>query len=232
MKKVLSLIAAAALVAAASTAGATIVGSAHDLSSGSGGTLKSQNTAEICIFCHTPHNATIAVPLWNRNNPAGTNFKLYSSGTMKLTYGALKASQGFTSDSISLFCMSCHDGTTGLGNINNQPGDGTLTSTSLFTNAAAGTQANITGPANLGTNLSTTHPVNFNVVSGTDTAIYTFAGNYIGNGLTNKLPLFNSARGTTSLECASCHAVHDPTNTPFLRTTNAGSKLCLACHIK
>jgi predicted CXXCH cytochrome family protein len=34
------------------------------------------------------------------------------------------------------------------------------------------------------------------------------------------------------VECPTCHAVHDPTNTPFLRTANGGSTLCLKCHDK
>jgi predicted CXXCH cytochrome family protein len=40
-------------------------------------------------------------------------------------------------------------------------------------------------------------------------------------------------RGTSrSLECGSCHAVHDSANSPFLRYTMAGSQLCLGCHNK
>ena len=34
------------------------------------------------------------------------------------------------------------------------------------------------------------------------------------------------------MQCSSCHSTHDPTNTPFLRTSNVGSALCLTCHIK
>ena len=228
MKKVLSLIAATALIAAATTAGAaSILGSKHDLSSG-GGSFKS-NTGEVCIFCHTPHNAVQNVPLWNRNNGNAANtFKLYSSGTMNNTYisgGQGGASTGFTSNSISLFCMSCHDGSQ-LNNVKNQPGD----VATITMNAGQATLGAL--PANLGTNLTSTHPVNFNLTNGADPAIYSVTNGKIGNGLTNKLPLYNSARGPQSLECASCHAVHDPANTPFLRTSNSGSKLCLACHIK
>ena len=35
-----------------------------------------------------------------------------------------------------------------------------------------------------------------------------------------------------SVECASCHNVHDPSNGTFLRMSNASSALCLACHNK
>lgn len=34
------------------------------------------------------------------------------------------------------------------------------------------------------------------------------------------------------VECPSCHSVHDPTNTPFLRISNSGSAMCLTCHTK
>ncbi len=35
-----------------------------------------------------------------------------------------------------------------------------------------------------------------------------------------------------SVECASCHNVHDPANGTFLRMSNASSALCLTCHNK
>jgi len=34
------------------------------------------------------------------------------------------------------------------------------------------------------------------------------------------------------VECPTCHAVHDPGIQPFMRTSNAGSQLCLTCHSK
>ena len=119
MKKVLSLLAAAGLIAAASTAfGASIVNSKHDLSvtSTSGGTKASAGT-QICIYCHAPHNAAANIPIWNRTAPvaARNTFKLYSGVNMQ----NVSFSTGFTSDSTSLFCMSCHDGQTNLNAVHN-----------------------------------------------------------------------------------------------------------------
>jgi predicted CXXCH cytochrome family protein len=37
---------------------------------------------------------------------------------------------------------------------------------------------------------------------------------------------------TNTLECGSCHNVHDNTAAPFLRKSNAASALCKTCHIK
>ncbi|MBI3593131.1 MAG: hypothetical protein HY099_06610 [Nitrospirae bacterium] len=34
------------------------------------------------------------------------------------------------------------------------------------------------------------------------------------------------------VECPSCHDPHDPSRNTFLRKSNAGSALCLTCHIK
>lgn len=236
MKKVLALVAVASLMAAATVAGAaSIKNSKHDLSSGSSATTKG-NTNQLCVYCHTPHNAIQnGYPLWNRTNPAGNTFALYSSSGMQNGYtagGNAGASTGFTSNSVSLYCMSCHDGVTSLGAVYNKPVDqSTITLTGNV--ALVGSDYRLTGAANLGTDLRNDHPVNFNVTNGLDPAIAPLSGATMKtSSITNALPLFNSTRGATSLECASCHAVHDPANVPFLRTTIAGSKLCLGCHIK
>ena len=235
MKKVLALVAAVSLMAAATTASAaSIRNSKHDLSSTSSATFKSAGAAatnQLCVFCHTPHNAVQnGYPLWNRSNPAGTNFRLYSSGNMKNQYttgGGANASQGFTSDSISLYCMSCHDGGNIATRIANKPSDNGH-------NVPGMVAGGITASANLGTDLRNDHPVNFNVtVAGGAIGTLQNGNKAIGTAkIATPLPLFQSARGASSLECASCHSVHDPANVPFLRTTNSGSLLCLGCHVK
>ncbi len=218
------------LMAAVGTAsaGLSIKNSKHDLSSGATGvTYQATNTDQICVFCHTPHNAKQDIPLWNRSNPTGT-FTLYSSSSMNNT----PVKSGFTADSISLFCMSCHDGATGLGSaVHNDP-NGTP-----ITMDASGTV--ISGDANLSTDLSDDHPVNFLVTAdkiaadGNLGALNTATNPPTMNTtLTKGLPLFRSGRGDTTLECGSCHSVHDNTDAPFLRTTMKGSLLCLGCHKK
>jgi len=89
----------------------------------------STNTAEICVFCHTPHGGDngAAVPIWNRKlgpNGAGvaaalTGYKRYSTlGTT--TFDASEAPIG----SVSIACLSCHDGTQAIDNVINLPGSG------------------------------------------------------------------------------------------------------------
>jgi len=247
MKKVLGLVAVAGLIAVSSAAfGATIVGSKHDLTSGGTATLTGPgagSSTQICVYCHAPHNAIKSLPLWNRTNPAGTGFTLYSGVGMN----NVSFKTGFTADSTSLFCMSCHDGSTNMNAIHNAgAAEG---STSLNAQGGrlivAGVFANgvIDGAADLSSDLSKTHPINFPVKaadSQTDLWNGPAAGttNQMGTGAT-LFPLFkstdsNAARATTnrSLECGSCHAVHDSANRPFLRYTLAGSALCLGCHNK
>ena len=241
MKKVLAVLAVVGLMAAATSVSAlSIKNTKHDLSSTSGGTqFKSNNTTQICVFCHTPHNSVTSgaqggsYPLWNRTNPAAGGFDLYSSGSMDNTYNTGApgyASDGFTTDSVSLYCMSCHDGVTSLGAVKNPPLDATA---GITFPASPGDK--ITGDANLGTNsLMDDHPVNFGIVNGKDPEIGTVTVNKINTGrLTNSLPLYKSVRNAdATLECASCHAVHNNEEGMFLRTTMTGSLLCLGCHIK
>jgi predicted CXXCH cytochrome family protein len=232
MKKVSLILAVAGILAASSALAATIVGSKHDLSPTGGTSLVDGTSTQICIYCHTPHGAALSLPLWNRTNPGGAGFTLYSGvGMQNVSYKT-----GFTSDSTSLFCMSCHDGATAVNAIHNTgviEGNHPANNTGIF---AVGT---ISGNANLTTNLSTTHPINF-PVSATQGETNGQRDLWVGSGASMgkagyEMPLFKAAsRGTPnrSLECGSCHAVHDSANSPFLRYTMAGSALCLGCHNK
>lgn len=248
MKKVLAMVVAAGLVTAATAAfGAGITTSKHNLSSTGTGSLKggAANTSQICVYCHAPHNANLALPLWNRVNPTASLYTLYSGVNMQ----SRQYASGFSSDSTSLFCMSCHDGTnTELGGaqVHNK---GAIITAGTAGNAAkplvTAAQATIVGSsADFSTDLTKTHPVNFPVPttnnSQNDLWLSPVNG---GNGYMGgnaavpfDFPLFKATgrdgAGGRALECGSCHAVHDSTNSPFLRYTMDGSKLCLGCHNK
>jgi len=43
-----------------------IVATKHNLSASGPGELKALTETRICVFCHTPHNAQPATPLWNK----------------------------------------------------------------------------------------------------------------------------------------------------------------------
>jgi len=117
----------AATGAFASIAG-SIVNTRHNMGSGGLGpnVASAANTAEICIFCHTPHGGstedadgnTVAVPLWNKQLSSAT-FSTYD----QLGTSTLDAAVGSVG-SISLACLTCHDGTQAIDNIINAPGSG------------------------------------------------------------------------------------------------------------
>lgn len=235
MKKLVALTIAVTLGLASTSAMAGIKNTKHDLSVGStnmGGTIGGGSN-QICIYCHTPHNAVPAIPLWNRGGATNT-FSFYSSPSMKLHQGVKTA---FETTSTSLQCMSCHSGVDGLGAlIANKGGEpaAALTGANVGGNISADKIA--AGNALLGTSLTNDHPVNIRMVNGTAGLNNTSATNYIkgagATALTTALPLFKGTAGDNYIECGSCHSVHDNTNLKFLRTSNKGSVLCLACHAK
>ncbi len=167
---------------------------------------KGWGSTETCVFCHVPHNATtgLAAPLWNHAATAAT-FTLYDN-TISSTLNATTGQPG----GVSKLCLSCHDGTVALDSF------GTRTGTNFMP-----------GSAKLGTDLSNDHPISFLY----DAALATADGGLVTPTSTSSvvtgIPLFSG-----KLECATCHNVHSNTNSPFLRTSNAASALCLKCHLK
>lgn len=227
MKKVVLMVIAVVLVAASIATAQTVVGSKHDLSSaGPNATYRSTNIAEVCVFCHTPHQATAANgqdPLWNHTLSATASYGVYASGTLNATLTDIGGAVAGSASTSSL-CMSCHDGTVGIGSLYNNPnnpagGEFTPTNSAVM----------VTGNANLGTDLTNDHPVNFlyNAALATaDGGLQTPASlTWVDAGQT--VPLY---AGT--VQCASCHDPHDPTNAPFLVKSNSASALCVTCHNK
>ncbi|MFC1761373.1 cytochrome c3 family protein [Planctomycetota bacterium] len=182
---------------------AAITGSAHDFSG------EAWSSGEICLPCHTAHNADTSLtdaPLWNHEVTIAT-FTVYSSTT--LDAGALGQPAG-----TSKLCLSCHDGTVALEN---------------FGGATGGTNVVIAGL--VGTDLSNDHPISFtydDTLAGNDGELFlpstdtTILGGTIDDDL-----LFEG-----KLECASCHDVHGTSVDGLLRMSNEASALCLTCHNK
>ena len=201
----LSLVPAAALMVAglvavlapSSDTNATIVGSSHDLR-----TITANASDEVCIFCHTPHNAQATEPLWNHGITAAT-FTTYSSTTLNATVGQ--------PDGSSKLCLSCHDGTVALDTFGGNTG-------THF----------ISGTAALGTDISNDHPVSFLY----DAALVTADGGGLVSPASASLVVTGVPLYAGKMQCASCHQVHDNTNGNFLRFANTASALCLKCHVK
>lgn len=202
MKKLLIL--GAVLVFSFSMYGQTIVGSAHDFSD-DGWTPNN----EICIACHTPHNADATVanaPLWNHEVTAVATYTLYASNSLNATMAQ--------PDGISKLCLSCHDGTVAIDSFG----------------GATGTNF-VTGNRNVGTDLSNDHPVSFSYqdsIDNGDNGLYaTTEATALGGSIATDL------LSGGNVECSSCHDVHNQYgNTRLLKISNANSDLCLTCHDK
>jgi predicted CXXCH cytochrome family protein len=143
-------------------ASAAIANTKHNLGSTGTGVNKFSGTAEICVFCHTPHGAdtSAAVPLWNRVLANPTTYQTYNSlGTSSLDGATAPVG------SVSLACLSCHDGTQAMNVMINQPGSGGYNATG---GALAGTWSGADQTAgkiaagiitNIGQDLRNDHPV-------------------------------------------------------------------------
>ena len=104
------------------TASAQVANTTHNLGSGGAvGNNTYSGTTEICVFCHTPHGADVsaAVPLWNRTLADPASYTTYDTlGTSSLDGGTAPVG------SVSIACLSCHDGTQAMDALLNDPGSG------------------------------------------------------------------------------------------------------------
>jgi hypothetical protein len=123
-----------------------LIDTKHNLSLSGKGDVTSRET-EICVFCHTPHNANPAYPLWNHELSSVQTYKTYWSSTLQ-SYSEAE-SQAWKVDGFSKLCLGCHDGTVALGDVQNRDEEIETVPDIL--------SLGMTGY--LGTDLSGTHPV-------------------------------------------------------------------------
>jgi predicted CXXCH cytochrome family protein len=269
----LSLLAVSGLLFAGSSAFAqSIVSSKHDFTTGGSAQGSTGNTDEVCVFCHTPHGAdtTAPVPLWNKvlNSNQG-RFTRYSTLATP-SFDSLEAPVG----SVSLACLSCHDGTQAMDVVLNQPGSGGYNPAGAQIDSGAIVAMTGTPVPNLGEDLSNDHPISMQYGGGgasdgdTDGVFAGTLGDPDFNdpvkATINSQAIWwvDSGVGTAQVrektdmllytrsdaiggggavepfvECGSCHDPHNSDNAggtqvSFLRTSNAASAVCTACHTK
>jgi len=220
MKKVLVLVAALSLLAA--PAMAAITGTAHDLTL-TGKANQNNGTTEICVFCHTPHGADTTVataPLWNRVNvtAAGTTYV-----GLDLEASTAATTIGDINNTDAPLCLSCHDGTAVKAGLVNEPNSGSVTVVAVL-----GANADIGGGVG---NLSDDHPIGFSFTAAAATDLEIKDATAVQN-VAGMAGAVSYGTAGTDMWCSSCHDVHNDTFSPFLRISNTGSALCLACHIK
>ena len=249
------------LSVAALPAGAQLNSTKHNLMSSGRGVDLSSGSEDMCVFCHTPtdSDARAVVPQWNHSLRAPVTYQGYDTLGTSTLMGKV-APVG----SVSLVCLSCHDGTQAMSAVVNASRFGWSEGTSGGTIRSDGRlMSGFT--SNLGADLRNDHPIGVQYGGGGITAsspsgsthnpdfhspqsavlnntrvwwIGTGAG---ANGTRRKTDLILYTRTSTDgytgqvdaepfVECASCHAPHNDTAL-FLRISNAGSALCLACHM-
>lgn len=231
----------------------------HNLGSSGSGDNSYSGTAEICVFCHTPHGAdnSASVPLWNKTLAAPASYTTYDTlGTSSLDGATAPVG------SVSIACLSCHDGTQAMDSVLNAPGSG-----AVVAGYTAGTWTGNSTPqgiALIGQDLSNDHPIGIQYGGGgiTDAApaaatkdvdfkapnntiinsqtIWWIDTEGTPNGTREKTDMQLYTRAVAGIdagapqpfvECASCHDPHT-NNATFLRISNASSAVCLACHTK
>jgi hypothetical protein len=200
---------------------ASVIGSPHELA------------PEPCAMCHTPHHAADQYPLWNRYQ-ATQEYDMYESITFDMT-------PALEPRAPSILCLTCHNGI--LSGLVNYPGPCSV--------ADSAYDLEISGCADLGTDLTNDHPISFDYVSTDDADGNVFpAALQVVGGRTGRLSITGSISGTQYFlygegstlanwfECTTCHSVHDTEDYPgkgdyqvfFLRNDNTGSTMCLDCH--
>lgn len=201
----------------------------HNLSSQSstpGGEtdIKSTNSTEICVFCHTPHGATPNSTLWGRPDPDTTSFPTFTQGTLGIADASMltrsEYGQGEYPNGASKLCLSCHDGITALGV--------TVRGVDLLVPGSIG-----------GINLATSHPISFkyNDLANYLTDLNTLRGSTYSLPDEAIVPLDWDKR----VQCTICHEPHfdtkDGTYTlPFWRAaqktdqTADYNRICDQCH--
>lgn len=195
----------ALLLGLGTTAEAGVADTKHNLSS------KTDATDQVCIFCHTPHNANPAVPLWNHTlSPEGTQYEFYTSPSSD-------APQPDRILGSSKLCLSCHDGTVALGALGNPNKEN-------YYNQRMGPEC----PSYIGCNLADDHPISIEIPVA-DTEVQ-------APDASSPVKL-ESVEGKQLIECSTCHDPHDNTYEPFLvmsqeNQRGEGGQLCLVCHRK
>lgn len=195
----------AALFVCGAPADDSVVNSKHDLSRFGPGPIRAIDEDQVCIFCHVPHNASPAAPLWNRHTPT-SHYRIYRSDTLQARVDQPGPA--------SKLCLSCHDGSIALGLVLSRPITDPIPMTHPYLP---------TGPTNLTTDLSDDHPLGFRydrVLSNRDPQIRQ------PDLVDHRIKL--GERG--ELECTACHDPHNNELGDFLRITEREGALCTTCH--
>lgn len=226
------------------------------LSSGVSGKITSDDTTQICVFCHTPHGSRPQSTLWGRPNPTDMgNFPTYTSSiydpsptpNLGIDDPAIIGTTEYDAASAdypngaSKLCLSCHDGVTAIGTLLSgieYSVDGAIgnrmidtTSTKFFGNGG-------------GLDLAASHPISFVYDSSVIAYLNSAAANkFYDFKLPTNITLERDSNNKTRVQCTVCHEPHLDTKVggytlPFWRMAGKGvdqaddyDKTCKECHL-
>ena len=179
----------------------------HNLGPGSKSPINGART-DSCSYCHAPHSG-LNIGLWNQKLTT-QSYTMYTSNTEKNT----GAQPVLGSD--SNMCLSCHDGTVGVG------------STVVYGQVTM--QGSMNAPDVFGSKMQSSHP--FSLVTPLKDNIdlvASLASNGTTADATHSVHLIKG-----SVECTSCHNPHvqarDLVSQNFLVKDGSSGQLCLSCH--
>jgi predicted CXXCH cytochrome family protein len=249
---ILGILTAVSVVMAGVTPGTGILETSHDLSSATGigtrydaGVMADPVLDRVCIYCHAPHHTITTdeaaemdidyYPLWNHDITTFEAWTPYENTDPAdpvipdNVQHQLNAELG-DPGGVSKLCLSCHDGSVAISSyghfenkVSSSQHDGTVFATS-------------NGRILIGAlgNLQNHHPIGFDYdkVAESDDEIRDVTSTLLGNnpyGLSIEDLLWQR-----SMECTSCHDVHNTKNTglKFLWVEDTNSNLCFSCHKK
>ncbi|MFQ5461688.1 MAG: cytochrome c3 family protein [Phycisphaerae bacterium] len=189
----------------AALADESVVNSKHDLSAHGPGPIRAVEESEVCIFCHTPHNAAPATPLWNRQNPQ-THYRIYESSTLDARVDQPSGP--------SKMCLSCHDGSMALGTLLSRPADHPIVMTARTIPP---------GTTDLTNDLSDDHPIGFRYDRALTNRDHQIRPPEI---ISRELPLGDHGE----VHCTTCHDPHNNELGSFLRIGDQMALICITCH--
>jgi len=245
---------AAAQVPASAAPGAGIKDSAHDFTryDAAGNT---QNVG-LCTFCHTPHKAIQTQLLWNHTLSSET---FDWSDTDTTQGGTDRAAIDVNWAGPTKFCLSCHDGTVAIGDINWFDKKAWAGAGSELNPVMVADEYRIAGAAGeLKGNHPVAHPFPLNNAAssynGSTSGAMAVTSGWVADPGTLGIRLFTddgtggitagATASQTGIECSSCHDPHNGAgkvyDAYFLRgkltgnvaTDAATGYICLKCHVK
>lgn len=232
--------------------GTGIYGTEHDFTGNvSHAPLDGVTELGLCSICHTPHSAYTTKLLWNQTLTTAT----FTWGAVTTTGGTTLPNSAHLGPSTK--CLSCHDGTVGVGDVAMFHGKRQVFPTGESSILRMGKSGNGVGYKG---DMSAVHPIG--VPYPLNNATGTYNGMTTGNEVilaefisnphspnTGAVKLYNddgsgnitpgAVAGASGIECTTCHDPHNKQvqDEFFVRGKLAGSSaasgyICMQCHIK